>query len=73
MGVVIIILIVVVGFIYYRLSLKSHPFTACKACGGRGRFYHPFFPDAFGLCKKCGGNGRQKRLGVRLFRGRRER
>ena len=54
---------VVVAIGYYR-SLRTHPFTKCKACDGRGRFYHKFFPDAFGLCSKCGGNGRELRRGA---------
>jgi DnaJ-class molecular chaperone len=67
----IVIIIIIFGFIYLR-SLRTHPYTACKKCGGRGRFYHFLFPGAYGPCRKCGGNGREDRLGVRIFGGRRE-
>jgi DnaJ-class molecular chaperone len=63
----VLIFIVIFGAIvaigYYR-SLKTHPFTKCKACGGQGRFTHKVFPGAIGLCSKCGGNGRQLRRGA---------
>jgi DnaJ-class molecular chaperone len=61
---VLIVIICIVVVIGYYASLKSHPYTKCKACDGRGRFYHSTFSDAFGLCKKCGGNGRQLRRGA---------
>jgi DnaJ-class molecular chaperone len=61
----IIIICVVAGLGYY-LSLKSHPWTKCKQCDGKGRFYHKSFTGAFGLCSKCGGNGREKRWGARF-------
>ncbi len=67
MGFIIIICIVVV--IGYYLSLKSHPFTKCKACDGKGKFNHTVFTGAIGLCSKCGGNGREKRWGTRFVRG----
>jgi DnaJ-class molecular chaperone len=54
---------VVVAIGYFR-SLRTHPFTKCRACDGRGRFNHKVFPNAIGLCSKCGGNGRELRRGA---------
>ena len=62
--VVIIVIAVILYYSVYRRSLKTHPYTKCRACGGRGRFYHWLFPGAFGLCEKCGGRGREKRRGA---------
>jgi hypothetical protein len=64
MFVVFIIIFGTVLAIAYFRSLRTHPFTKCSQCGGRGRFYHTVFPDAFRLCSKCGGNGRQLRRGA---------
>jgi hypothetical protein len=65
MGFIIIICIIV--FIVYYVSLKSHPYTKCKACDGKGKFNHKTFTGAIGLCSKCGGNGREKRFGARVI------
>ena len=65
MVIIVIIVIIVIGYYsIHRRSLKTHPYTKCKACDGRGRFYHWLFPDAFGLCRKCGGRGREERRGA---------
>jgi len=66
MGYLIILIICIVVFFGYQRSLKTHPFTKCKKCDGKGRFYHKTYNEAFGLCPKCGGNGREKRFGARF-------
>ena len=65
---ILLILAVIVGLVYY-VSLKTHPYTKCKACNGSPRIYNPVFPDAFHFCRKCGGTGRRKRFGAKLARG----
>jgi DnaJ-class molecular chaperone len=64
MVIVFIVIFLVIVAIGYSRSLKTHPYTKCSRCGGKGRFYHKVFPDAFGLCSKCGGNGRELRRGA---------
>lgn len=63
--------IIILGIIFligYYLSLKAHPFTKCRLCGGRGRHEGVgLYSYAFRRCRKCGGTGRKDRLGVRLF------
>jgi hypothetical protein len=62
------IIVVIIFFIGYYLSLKAYPFTKCRFCDGRGRFNGKgFYSYAHGRCPKCGGSGRKDRLGVRLF------
>jgi DnaJ-class molecular chaperone len=66
----IIVIIAIIYFIGYYLSLKAYPFAKCKACGGRGRFEGKgMYSYAIGRCGKCGGTGRKERLGVRMFIG----
>jgi hypothetical protein len=63
-----IIIVGIIFFIGYYLSLRAYPFTKCKVCNGRGRFNGTgLFSYAIGRCSKCGGTGRKDRLGVRLF------
>lgn len=60
-------LAVLVTFIYYRWSVRRHPWTHCRRCGGRSRHYDAVFEDAFGDCRACGGRGKKLRWGARLF------
>lgn len=52
-------------WIGWRISLRIHPWTACKACGGEPRSYGSVFRRSFALCGACGGTGRQLRFGVK--------
>jgi len=62
MGFIVIIgIIIIVG---YYLSLRTHPFTKCKVCNGRGRHFSTFYTSAYRRCRKCGGTGRKNRFGA---------
>ncbi len=58
-----IALILVVG---YLISLKIHPETYCRRCGGSGR-NRGSTKQRSGRCKRCGGTGRKPRLGNRML------
>lgn len=62
-GVVIVAALLIVG---YLISLRIHPYTACRSCKGKGKRGR-VFSYAFGDCGRCGGKGRKLRLGVRAF------
>jgi hypothetical protein len=63
-----IIIIGIIFFIGYYLSLKAHPYTKCRICNGRGRHNATgMYSYAYRRCRKCGGSGRKDRLGVRMF------
>ncbi len=67
MGVFIIIgIIAATG---YYISLRIHPLTKCKVCGGAGKHHGTVYASAYHRCTKCGGTGRADRLGTRLFLG----
>lgn len=59
-----VVLALVLG---YLVSLRLHPLTSCRACGGRGRNRGAFYRYSIGNCSRCGGSGRKARFGVRLF------
>jgi hypothetical protein len=62
------LIIAIIFFFGYYLSLKVHPSTKCQGCDGRGGQYHKAFDDGYRKCGKCDGTGRVQRLGTRLFR-----
>jgi DnaJ-class molecular chaperone len=70
MGALIVLAIIVV--IGYLVSLRLHPWHACRSCGGRGHHRGAVFKYARRACTSCGGNGRRARLGVRVFHGGRQ-
>ncbi|MEQ7011195.1 hypothetical protein ABN028_33990 [Actinopolymorpha sp. B17G11] len=51
----------------YLASLKLHPYTNCRRCGGGAKHHGDLFGYAFRACRRCGGTGRKLRLGVRLL------
>jgi len=51
----------------YWISLRLHPFTKCRTCGGSGRHKGMFATHGSRACANCGGSSRVPRLGVRLF------
>ena len=51
----------------YLISLRVHPYTRCRRCGGDGKHHGRLYPRAFRACPGCRGTGRRPRLGVRLF------
>jgi len=63
----IFIILIIVFIVGYYLSLRAHPYTKCRLCGGRGRHFGTVYTYAQRRCRKCGGTGRKDRLGVRLF------
>ena len=65
----ILIIIVIIGAAGYYISLRIHPLTKCKLCGGGGRHFGTVYKNSQRRCRKCGGSGRLDRLGTRLFLG----
>ena len=57
-------IIVVFG---YLVSLRLHPWRACRGCRGRGHHRGAVFKYATRQCTSCGGNGRRARLGLRVL------
>lgn len=51
----------------YVISLRLHPRTSHRACGGSGRHSSPLYPWGNRRCQGCGGSGRQVRHGSRAF------
>ncbi|GII03103.1 hypothetical protein [Planobispora takensis] len=45
----------------YALSIRLHPYRACRRCRGSGKHRGWFFTDAFRACDACGGTGRELR------------
>jgi hypothetical protein len=70
----IVIVLLVLWFVLYRVSLWLHPFTMCRRCGGSGKV-SGFFGWTRAFCGKCGGSGLVPRLGTYLgdMRGQRAR
>jgi hypothetical protein len=62
-----IIILAIIAFIGYYLSLRLHPYTKCRVCNGTARHFGSVYTYAHRRCRKCGGTGRKERLGVRLF------
>ena len=62
--VIIVAIIVIIG---YYLSLRSHPFTKCRLCNGKGRHFGTIYTYSHRRCRKCGGTGRKDRFGVRFI------
>lgn len=63
----IIVIIGVLAFVGYCISLKIHPLTKCRLCNGTGRHHGSMYTYAQRRCRKCGGNGRKDRFGTRIF------
>jgi hypothetical protein len=67
LGFVVIVGALLVWGVGYWISLRIHPYTACRSCKGGARRRGRFFSRSFGPCRSCKGTGRQLRLGARLF------
>jgi hypothetical protein len=67
MGIAVFIGVLVFIAIAYLLSLRIHPWRACRACRGTGRHHGSVFTYSHRQCLSCGGNGRRARLGVHVF------
>ena len=65
---VLIIIVVLIG-IGYLVSLRRHPWRACRACKGTGRQFGAVWKGSHRLCTSCGGNGRRARRGIDVFHG----
>ncbi len=59
-----VLLIALIGFACWGVSVYVYPFRHCGRCGGTGRK-----PGStrrrFDLCKRCSGTGRVQRIGSR--------
>ncbi len=52
----------------YYWSIRTHPFTACRRCGGAAQHRDPLMPWAKRECYACLGlPGRKIRFGSRVF------
>ena len=51
-------------FIGWRVSLRIHPYTACKVCKGNPRDYGAIYRGSFSQCSACAGSGKQLRHGT---------
>jgi hypothetical protein len=69
LGYVVIVGAAVLYGIGYFISLRIHPYTACRSCKGAARKRGKVFSRSFGPCRACKGTGRRLRLGNRVFRG----
>ena len=49
----------------YAISIRRHPYRACRRCGGTGKHRGTWFTTAFRACDWCGGAGRERRLFAR--------
>ena len=47
--------------IAYAISIRRHPYMACRRCGGTGKHHSSWFANAFRACDRCGGAGREHR------------
>ena len=65
---ILIIFIIIVAVGYYG-SLRVHPLTKCKMCGGGGRHFGTVYKNAQRRCRKCNGTGRLDRFGTKVFLG----
>ncbi|MGH8878964.1 MAG: hypothetical protein ACRD0P_16765 [Stackebrandtia sp.] len=63
----VLVVLAVVAIGGYLASLKLHPYTNCRACGGGAKHHGDVFGHAFRACRRCSGTGRKLRLGVRLL------
>lgn len=64
-------LLIVIGVLWYagwRVSLRFHPYTYCRRCIGRRGRNPGSTGEAWGNCRFCGGSGRQLRWGARSER-----
>jgi hypothetical protein len=62
-----LLLIAAVATVCYLVSLRLHPWRACRSCKGAGRHKGSVFTYSSRGCTSCGGNGRRARLGVHVF------
>ncbi|MEV4161431.1 hypothetical protein [Nonomuraea dietziae] len=46
----------------YAISIRLHPYKACRTCHGSGKHRGWVFTNAFRACDACHGTGRQLRL-----------
>jgi len=45
----------------YAISIRVHPYRACRRCGGTGKHRGTWFTDSFRACDRCSGVGREHR------------
>jgi len=62
-----VLLVLVIIFLGYAVSLRLHPYRPCRSCDGKGRKEGSFFRRAYSDCTRCNGKGRTLRAGVRIF------
>jgi hypothetical protein len=63
-----VLIVLAIGWMFfYWISLRLHPFTTCRTCGGTGRHRGLFAGNSSRACGNCGGSSRVLRLGVRMF------
>jgi hypothetical protein len=63
-----LLILAAVAVVAYAASLRVHPWTPCRRCGGGGKTWDRIWRGASGTCPACGGRGRKPRAGVRVLR-----
>jgi DnaJ-class molecular chaperone len=58
-----IVIVGIVVFVAYLVSLRLHPYRKCRWCAGSGRHFGSLFKYAQRPCRHCGGAGRRLRYG----------
>jgi DnaJ-class molecular chaperone len=59
-----VLLIALIAFACWAVSVYVYPFRHCGKCGGTGR-KHASTRRRFDLCRRCSGTGRVQRIGSR--------
>lgn len=67
MAALLIVAVVAITAAAYVISLRVHPWIACRRCNGGGRSRDRLWRGAYGSCPACAGRGRKPRLGVRVL------
>jgi hypothetical protein len=58
------VLVTIIAFTSYRISLSLHSDAFCETCGGTGRRPGVIFGWARRQCGRCAGQGRHRRFGA---------
>ena len=67
LGYVVIVGALLLWGLAYLISVRIHPYRACRACKGVARRRGKVFTRSFARCRSCNGTGRRLRFGARLF------
>jgi hypothetical protein len=57
----VVILVLLGGLAWWRISLWRHPDRTCHVCSGNGETFGHFLGVVRGPCRRCGGSGKVAR------------